>query len=79
MSNVVEFPRRERPILTCLDGGRDGRFILCTDADGHPLDAALGPFRDMAAAREFALDVAKQNDIIIDWKSFGFDSPKGAA
>ena len=79
MSNVVEFPRRERPILTCLDGGRDGRFIMCTNAQGCPLDAALGPFRDMAAAREFAAEAAKQNDIIIDWKSFGFDSPEGAA
>lgn len=69
MSNVVCFPPK-RPTLSCLDGGRDGLFVLYTDEQPS---GAFGPF-DEAAAREFATNISGQSGgrILIDWDSFPY-------
>ena len=52
MSNVVSFPAKQRPTLSCLDRGADGLFVLSTDENGQ--QKTFGPFAG-ADARDFAV------------------------
>jgi hypothetical protein len=68
VSNVIPFPGRSRPTISCLDGGKDGLFVLRTDERGHK--EAFGPFPNSSAAREFAANISKQSGVRVDWETF---------
>ena len=71
MSNVVPFPGRSCSTFSCLDGGRDGLFVLYTDEHGRPWET-IGPFATEAEAREWAIKAAGPycGQIVIDWETF---------